>query len=201
MKEEIKSIEGFENYLVSSMGKIYNAKTNQEKKPTPNNNGYLRVFLHKSKNNYTRYVHRLVAQAFIPNPENKKTVNHKDGNKQNNRVDNLEWSTYKEQVNHAISIGLIKTGENSPMYGRKLSQETREKMKIKRNQNKHLFNKPINQYELNGTYIKTWDCINDAIRFYKNNAIEFCCKGKRKMASGYQWRFYKNNTSNIEPKE
>lgn len=200
MEEIWKKINGFDNYLISNIGRVLNNKTNTYKIPTPNEKGYMRVFLRKNNKNYTKYVHRLVAEAFIPNPENKPTVNHEDGNKENNDVLNLTWATQKEQMEHALKIGLIKVGEKNPCFGRKLSNETIEKLKIKRNLNKDLFNKPINQYELNGTYIKTWDSINDAIKFYNNKAIEFCCKGRRKSASGYQWRFYNGNIDNIEPK-
>lgn len=63
-------------------------------------------------------VHRAVADAFIPNPNNYPCVNHKDGNKLNNKVDNLEWCTYKQNSKHAVECGLIKTGKDSPMYGK-----------------------------------------------------------------------------------
>ena len=74
--------------------------------------------------NKTCQVHRIVALAFIPNPENKPTVNHKDGDKSNNRVDNLEWATYKEQSDHAHKIGLrtSKTYKNREGVKRKLSK-------------------------------------------------------------------------------
>lgn len=201
MEEKWEIIKDFEKYSISNLGNVKNNKNNKIKKPTPNEKGYMRVFLRKNNKNHTKYVHRLVAETFIPNPENKPTVNHEDGNKTNNVICNLTWATCDEQVKHALKNGLIKKGKESPMYGRKLSYEIREKMKIKRNLNKVFFNKPINQYELDGTYIKTWECINDAIKFYNNKSIEYCCKGRRKSASGFQWKFYIDNTNNIEPKK
>lgn len=77
-------------------------------------NGYQVV----SEGHKDLYVHRLVCRAFIPNPENLPCVNHKDGNKLNNDVSNLEWCTPKQNSIHAVVNGLIKTGKDSPMYGR-----------------------------------------------------------------------------------
>lgn len=87
-------------------------------KPIKNEFGYLRVNLYKEdfKMKCTR-VHRLVAMSFIPNPENKKTVNHNDGYKQNNRIENLEWATCSENCIHAYATGLSK-GHNPNKNGK-----------------------------------------------------------------------------------
>jgi hypothetical protein len=75
------------------------------------NKGYLSVTLSKNGQSNTKAVHRLLAQAFIPNPENKATVNHLDGNKLNNSIENLEWATYSENAIHAYKTGLYKSTE------------------------------------------------------------------------------------------
>ncbi len=72
-------------------------------------NGYKFVCLRNNSNNRNLMIHRLVAEAFIPNPNNKPNVNHIDGNKQNNNVENLEWCTQSENIKHAINIGLRKS--------------------------------------------------------------------------------------------
>ncbi|MBQ6004894.1 MAG: NUMOD4 motif-containing HNH endonuclease [Selenomonadaceae bacterium] len=79
-------------------------------KPDIIHTGYLRVTLYKDGKTKSYYVHVLVAKAFIPNPENKPCVNHRDGNKQNNAIDNLEWVTQSENARHAYETGLRKSG-------------------------------------------------------------------------------------------
>lgn len=95
------------NYYITEDGKCYNKKTGKYLKGQLSNSGYLNFNLSLTPTNKKRfYAHRLVAQAYIENPENKKEVNHKDGNKLNNCVDNLEWVTGSENQQHAIEQGL-----------------------------------------------------------------------------------------------
>ena len=105
-KEIWKDIEGFPSYQVSDQGQVRNKNTGHILKLIPDKDGYLRVHLHNDS--IVKRVHRLVAETFIPNPENKPQVNHKDGNKTNNCTCNLEWSTVRENNMHALNTGLRK---------------------------------------------------------------------------------------------
>lgn len=102
MKNEIEWEKIYENYMVSSEGKIYSLLTKKELKPWMTNKGYLKIDLGRNRR---VYVHRLVAETFIPNSENKPTVNHLNHDKTDNRIKNLEWATYKEQTAHDIANG------------------------------------------------------------------------------------------------
>lgn len=100
MKKEI-----INNYFVNAQGEVFNKK-GKKKASFVNDHGYEIVFLWKDNKSKSYTVHRLVAQAFISNPENKPCVNHIDGNKLNNEVNNLEWCTYSENTIHALENGL-----------------------------------------------------------------------------------------------
>lgn len=124
MTEQWKEIPGFEGmYSISNMGRIKSHKRNTAilsikedfiLKPKKTQNGYLQGCLSKACKKSYIGIHRLVAEAFIPNPLNKFTVNHIDGNKHNNNVNNLEWLSQKENNRHAIKIGLyVPHGESN----------------------------------------------------------------------------------------
>lgn len=131
MKEIWKDVLGYKGYQVSNIGRVKrlphwidvglnNVKRafRKEKilKQSCDTPGYYQVWLYLNKKRKGFRVHKLVAQAFIPNPQNKPQVNHIDGNKLNNKVDNLEWCTNAENQIHVYKIGLqkIKVGEQSP---------------------------------------------------------------------------------------
>lgn len=137
-KEIWKDIEGFEGYYqVSNYGQVksldrYIECTNGDihyTRHVPERilrqqldcDGYYRINLIRSNHEKGFGVHRLVAQAFVPNPENKPTVNHIDGNKQNNHVSNLEWATYQEQNDHAVKLGLRSSETMRPAYEKSMT--------------------------------------------------------------------------------
>lgn len=102
MKEiwkEIPNTKGY--YKVSDIGNVYSVRSKKLIDKNVHRNGYVSVWLGVDGKSMTPSLHRLVAEAFVPNPENKPCVNHIDGNKQNNRADNLEWVTHSENMRHA----------------------------------------------------------------------------------------------------
>lgn len=131
MTEIWKDIEEYEGlYQVSNLGRVKRIKSDRILKGCKHINGYLGVTVYKNSIAYTKYIHRLVADSFIPNTENKPQINHIDENKTNNVISNLEWSTAKENSNHGTrterssktqSIPIIatniKTGESTEFYG------------------------------------------------------------------------------------
>ena len=109
--EQWKSIEGYGGrYQISDQGRFLsfgrNMKTPTLLKYDIMDNGYAKVYLYKDKKRTMHYAHRLVAEAFLPNPDNRPEVNHEDANRLNNAVSNLKWVTSKENTEHSISHGL-----------------------------------------------------------------------------------------------
>lgn len=99
-----KPIEGYPHLLISRTGKVWTTTYNRELHPHLTNRGYLRVNLSKDKTVKRAHIHRLVAQAFIPNPDNLPTVDHIDGNKLNNNVENLQWISHSDNCRKARSL-------------------------------------------------------------------------------------------------
>lgn len=106
--EIFKDIDGFDKYQITSWGRVYQKESGIFLKPEVHDKGYLRVDLFDSDGNRRHMkIHRLVAQAFIPNPEEKPQVNHIDGNNQNNSVTNLEWVTNEENAQKARVLRMM----------------------------------------------------------------------------------------------
>ena len=104
MTEQWKQITGFENYEISSLGRARRSKDKRLIKPKNEFHGYLEYRLVKNGKRHFKKVHRLVAIAFIPNPDGLETVNHKDGDKTNNSVENLEWLSLADNIRHSMFV-------------------------------------------------------------------------------------------------
>lgn len=176
MEEIWKKIENT-NFSISNYGNVKNNKTGKILQQQVNRRGYcvVRVSVRKSKTcciKETFRIHRLVAQYFIPNPEDKPQVNHIDGDKLNNNVSNLEWVTNKENAKHAIENGLW---EN--VF--KASQQSNEKRKRK------IMAKNIETGE-----ISYFDSIAEAERAFNTRHITDVLKGKRSHTKGYNFFYF-----------
>lgn len=182
MHEIWKDIPNYHGkYRVSNYGNVISVNYLNTGKDQPlslkhHHSGYLMVRLccGDKNNQKNRTVHSLVAESFIPNPENKKCINHIDGNKANNRVDNLEWVTHKENAQHAIKTGLRDPHKNNHPKGKDVPNSRK-----------------INQYSMDGIFIRSWECISDAAREYGVNPSQIVnnAKGRNKSVHGYIWRY------------
>lgn len=177
MKEIWKDVKNYEGlYQVSNLGNIKSSKREGSAGGFIKSlltNGYYSVNLWKSGKAKMKRIHRLVCEAFIENTDNKPQINHINGNKLNNRIDNLEWATQSENMKHAYKIGLTK----SPMIGRvgKLNGKS----------------KAINQYNLSGCFIKIYESIEIAAKETNCSVsgISLCANGKLKKSGGFIWKF------------
>lgn len=123
-----KKILDYENYYIFEDGNILNTNTNKFLKGSINESGYKYYRLSKDNKKKMYYAHRLVAEAFLSNPDNLPVVNHKDGNKLNNNVDNLEWCTYSENIEHAHKNNLISIRREKEYYQENLPNEEWKKI-------------------------------------------------------------------------
>ena len=178
MKEIWKNIKGYEDlYQVSNLGRIKSTKTKTIRKATKNKNGYLYVDLWGKGKRVKKTIHRLVAETFLDNKNNFTDINHKDGNKLNNKLSNLEYCTRSYNLKEAYRLKL------------------RKKVKPMLNKKDYLCptSKKINQYDLNGNFIKEWGSTMQIERELKikHSHISDCCLKNRnyKTAGGYKWEY------------
>lgn len=168
----VKDIPNYEGlYAISLDGIVFSKPRNHWKggwiKPCVDKYGYQKIDLHKGINHIKRYfIHRLVAQTYIPNPENKPQVNHIDGDKQNNHVSNLEWCTASENQKHAVRTGLLiqRKGGNSPCAKKIINTTTSE-----------IFLSITDAAKISGI---------------SRTAIGNCLKLTTKTAGGFKWEYY-----------
>ena len=170
--EHWKSITGYEGlYEVSDIGRVKSLWHGKEKilKPGKNNCGYLLVSLYKDGHVKKLTVHRLVAEAFIPNQNNLETINHKDEDKTNNTVSNLEWMSLKDNINYGTH--------------NKRASETQINDKNK--------SKSVQMFDRQGNLLAAFPSTHEANRKtgIHHGSISKCCNGKLKSVGGYIWRY------------
>lgn len=175
-----KDIPGFENlFQVSTIGNVrtlnHRGSNKIVQKKLSNSRGYLVVGLNKDTSKNISLVHRLVAQAFIPNPDNKPWINHINGIKDDNRLVNLEWCTISENVHHSF---YILNSKRSPGPVGRCGAKSHSSI-------------PICQYDLSGNFIKEWDSIRLAAHAMNISpvCIHLVCKEKRKTSCKYKWKY------------
>lgn len=161
MIEIYKTIEEFPNYEVSNMGNVRRKGRKMLKPLFTKNTGYYMVCLYNEFGNKRVLIHRLVADAFLSNPNNYPVVNHINEDKTDNRVENLEWCTRSYNINYGTSINKIRKSKQ----------------------------KGCLQMDMEGNIIKEWECIRVAQRTLKINNISKCCMGKMKTTGGYKWKY------------
>ena len=175
--EEWRDVPEYEDiYQVSNYGRVRRIYNGKVKVMTQRHRGkgYLGVTLLKNGTKKDFYVHRLVAETFIPNQDNLPQVNHKNLNKEDNSVENLEWVTAVDNMRHRF------------MYGAPIKKKQYTSFRRKR---KNTIK--IKQYLLDGTYVQTWDSlqqIQNTLGIYHSN-ISDCCKGVTKKSHGYIWSY------------
>ena len=166
--EECRLYPKNENYLVYRDGRLYSLRFKKFLSPKKNWDGYRRIQIWKGNKCHFISIHRVVAETFIPNPENKPFINHINGKKDDNRVENLEWCTQKENIQHAFRTGLSHTHQyNHPLKS-----------------------KAVVQCSIDGTPIRTFPSQMEVQRSLGINHVNvsYSCRTGG-TANGFRWRF------------
>lgn len=198
MQEEWKDIKDYEGiYQVSNLGRVkhleqteytYNYRTKTMVKRVRKErilsckrkeNKYITICLSKDGKHIAKTLHRIVAETFIPNPYNKEQVNHINGIKTDNRVENLEWCSASENVKHAFRTGLKKVSDIQIKHMQRLGKYGKKR------------NRKVRQLTLDGKLIKEWNSFTEIYNTcgYHWGDIGNCCRGKYKKAYGYKWEY------------
>lgn len=184
-------VDGFPDYVVETDGRIFSKKTNKYLKPGINSNGYLSVELFNNGESKRLLIHRIVAKAYIPNPNSFPQINHKDENRSNNDVSNLEWCTPKYNMNYGEGAKTrhLKIDYTKPIY---------KEVAIK---NGKAVSRPVMQFTKTGEFVARFDSIADATRSLgvKYSHIADCANGKRTSSNGYVWKFEGRNDLSVYP--
>ena len=157
----MKDIVGYEGlYAITPEGEVWSYRRKKFLKPVANRVGYFYVNLCINGNHTSYAIHRLVAEAYIPNPYNLPQINHRDENKANNCLQNLEWCDTKYNINYG-------TRNEKASNSRKI---------------------PILQYDLDGNFIREWSSATDVGQEVRANIVK-CLKGRYKTSHGYIWKY------------
>ena len=160
MRKDIKGFDG--TYQVNELGEVFDRSGRKRRLTTNRQTGYVYLPLRRGGATLQRYVHRLVAEAFIPNPDEKPEVNHINGDKTDNRVTNLEWVTHSENISHAHTTRLITPRST-----------------------------PVEMVGSDGLVIQRFKSVKDAAEYLGGNCLANIYKaihGHRKTVGGYVWR-------------
>jgi hypothetical protein len=197
-KEEWRPVCGFESeYLISSIGRVW---SNHSRRILKNKNalGYQYVSLCSHGFRQERRIHRLVAEAFIPNPDSKPTVNHINENKADNRFENLEWATTKEQNAHGTRT--VRAMANTDWEARSAKTDYGE---IARKHDYYKMNsgqmRPVLQFDKHGFFVARHAGVGAAARAVSTTPCRICecAKGRRKTSAGFIWKYETSTDADV----